>query len=196
MWLRTSIFYCDIVNISVANTTDFIVLRSGGRAVQQLKVRAAPIESQNLARKSNILWVILLARCADSLCRSTRTGAEYLEARQQEASAREPPANTTQSGTKPSLWVTELLQINDNLCFPEGSQLSVGSSPTILGSHPTICLGTASWTGHLPRLCLFGNRDREESLMALRAVISVLHLGTSQSSSSVLLTQSVSPCFT
>lgn len=132
-------------------------------------------------------WLVLQILCA---------GEEYLETRQQEGSTREPPSNTTQSGTKPSLWVTELLQINDNLCFPEGSQLSVGSSPTRLGSHPTICLGTASWTRHLPRFCLFGNTDGEESLMALWAVCSVLHLGTSRSSSSLSLTQRVSPCFT
>lgn len=29
-------------------------------------------------------------------------------------------------------------------CFPEGSQLAAGSSPALLGSHPAICLGTAS----------------------------------------------------
>lgn len=48
-------------------------------------------------------------------------------------------------------------------CFPEGSQLAAGSSPALLGSHPAICLGTASRTGYLPRFCLFGNRDGEES---------------------------------
>jgi len=70
--------------------------------VQPLAVRPALISSQNLARRNNILWVMLLA-CADSLYRSTKAEDKYLEAKQQEGSVREPPMNTTQSGRKPSL---------------------------------------------------------------------------------------------
>lgn len=48
-------FYCNIVNISVANATDFIVLRSGGRAIQPLKARAALIVSKLSQEKQHFV---------------------------------------------------------------------------------------------------------------------------------------------
>lgn len=67
--------------------------------------------------------------------------------------------------------------------------------PNYVGITPKNLFGD-SFLNQLLAKVLFGNKDGEESLMALREVISVLHLGTSQSSSSVPLTQSISPRFT
>lgn len=193
MWIRTSTFSCSIANICVGTAMDFIILRSGRRATQPLKVRAVLIQSQNFARSSSILWVTLLACLTNSLCRPKGGGSMLRGKVTRRLSKTTSSKHHSGPYKNPSLG-SELLPAKGNLCFAQGSLLSVGSRPTTSGSHPTVCLGTASWTCHLPRLCLY--QGQEESLTGLRAVISGLHLGTSRSRSPVSLTQSTSPCFT
>lgn len=164
-----------------------IALRSGGRTTALLWVRAALMQSQNSARSSSLLWTMLLACLTNPLC-CPKGRSSMLRQGNRRARKLRSPANTTKAETQIILWVTVLLQIQDNL----SSQLPADSSPVTLGWRPT----TLVWGQLLESVTCQGfvcNRDRAESLPALRAVISVLHLGTSQSSPSVSLTLSTLP---
>lgn len=190
VWLRTSTFYCNTVNTSAAKATGFIAPRSGRKADKHSRWGSliAPKLSQE---KQPFVGDAPLACHANSLCSTTK--AEYLEPKHQEGSAGAP--ENIPGLVLNTVWGTELLPPQP-WCLAEGSQLAAGWSPALLGSHPAMCLGTASWTGYLPRFCLFGNRDGEESQWPWERLFQCCTWARLRAAP-LWLTQSVSsPCFT
>lgn len=187
VWLRTSTFYCNIVNISAANATGFIAPRSGRKAAQAPEVRLL-WQLQNLARR-------ILHPCL---------GMPILGAAPQRHKGwifgvRAPGGLSRSSRKHPWSGIKSQSSCKSvpSLVLSRGISAGSGLQPSFIGITPSkIRLGTASRSGHLPRLCLFGNSDGEESQWPWERLFQCCTWARLRAAP-LWLTQSVSsPCFT